>query len=99
MWEAAIGVLIGYAFGLWWVRRGTSKEVASVREMYAGRLEAREEEIKELRTSFEESRREVADLDRRSRYLESALGAEIEHPLVRPGTNGKASLASARSAG
>lgn len=89
MWEAAIGVVIGHLFALWWVRRDTRKELVGVREMYAGRLEAREEDIKELRAALDKSQRTAAMLERRSRYLESALGVNIERALSATG-NGRA---------
>lgn len=73
MWQAAVGVLIGYLFALWWVRRGARKEVNAVHEMFTGRLEARGEEIISLRSSLDGSQRAVADYERRARYLESAI--------------------------
>lgn len=82
MLEAAIGVAIGYLFALWWVRRDTRKEVDGIRDMYAGRLEARDEEVMELRSRLDKSQRTVATFERRSRYLESALGAEIERAAI-----------------
>jgi hypothetical protein len=81
MWQAAVGVLIGYLFALWWVRRDARKEVAQVREMYAARLESREREIADLRDSFDKSQRAVAAYERRSRYLEAAVAANVERSL------------------
>jgi Skp family chaperone for outer membrane proteins len=78
MWQAAVGTLVGYLFAVWWVRRDARKEVAAVRGMYQGRLEARNEEISKLRDSFDQSQRAVAAHDRRARYLESAIATSFE---------------------
>ena len=80
MWQAAIGVLIGYLFALWWVRRDAGREVEAVRTMFQGRLEARDEEIVMLRDRYEKSQRAVAAYERRARYLESALTASVDPP-------------------
>lgn len=78
MWQAAVGALVGYLFALWWVRRDARKEVAAVRSMFEGRLEARDEEVIELRDSFDKSQRAVAAYERRVRYLESAIATSFE---------------------
>ena len=80
MWQAAIGVLIGYLFALWWVRRDANREIEAIRSMFHGRLEARDEEIVLLRDRYEKSQRAVAAYERRARYLESALTASIDSP-------------------
>jgi Skp family chaperone for outer membrane proteins len=77
MWQAAIGALVGYLFALWWVRRDARKEIEAVRGMFAGRLDAREAEIAELRESFDKSQRAVAAYERRSRYLEAAVASNF----------------------
>lgn len=82
MWQAAIGVLIGYLFALWWVRRDANREVEAVRAMFRGRLEARDEEIVVLRDRYEKSQRAVAAYERRARYLESALTTSLDPPPV-----------------
>jgi hypothetical protein len=84
MWQAGVGALIGYVFALWWVRRDARKEVEAVRSMYQGRLEARDEEVIELRNLFDKSQRAVAAYERRVRYLESAIATGFEH-----GANGR----------
>ncbi|NNC93736.1 MAG: hypothetical protein HKN80_14735 [Acidimicrobiia bacterium] len=79
MWQAAVGALVGYLFALWWVRRDAHREVEAVRGMYQGRLEARDQEIIELRELFDKSQRAVAAYERRVRYLESAIATSFEH--------------------
>lgn len=81
MWQAAVGALVGYLFALWWVRRDARKEVEAVRGMYQGRLEARDEEVIELRDNFDKSQRAVAAYERRARYLESAVAANVEQAV------------------
>ena len=81
MWQAAVGALVGYLFALWWVRRDARKEVEGVREMYHARLESRDEEIYELRDNFDKSQRAVAAFERRARYLESAVAANVEQSV------------------
>lgn len=78
MWQAAVGALVGYLFALWWVRRDARKEVEAVRGMFQARLEARDEEVIELRDNFDKSQRAVAAYERRARYLESAVAANFE---------------------
>ena len=73
MWEAAIGVVIGYVFALWWVRRESRQEIEQIHSSFAARLESRNEEIVRLRDSFDKSQRAVAAYERRARYLESAI--------------------------
>lgn len=85
MWQAAVGALVGYLFALWWVRRDARIEVDAVRSMFEGRLEAREQEVIDLRNSFDKSQRAVAAYERRVRYLESAIAAGFEQR-----TDGKA---------
>ena len=34
MWQAAIGVAIGYVLALWWVRRDAEKEIDAVGDMF-----------------------------------------------------------------
>ena len=81
MWQAAVGALVGYLFALWWVRRDARKEVEAVRGMYQARLEARDEEVIELRDNFDKSQRAVAAFERRARYLESAVAANVEQAV------------------
>lgn len=81
MWQAAIGALVGYLFALWWVRRDARKEVEAVQEMFAARLESRDEEIAELRNSYDKSQRAVAAYERRARYLESAVATNVEQAI------------------
>ena len=78
MWEAAVGVVIGYLFAMWWVRRDVRQEVEQVRGAFAARLDARNEEVVRLRDNFEKSQRAVAAYERRARYLESALMTTTE---------------------
>ena len=78
MWEAAVGVAIGYIFALWWVRRDARQEVAQIHSSMSARLESRNEEIVRLRDNFEKSQRAVAAYERRARYLESALMTTTE---------------------
>ena len=85
MWQAAVGALVGYLFALWWVRRVARKEVEAVGGMYQARLDARDEEISELRDSFDKSQRAVGAYERRVRYLESAIATSFAH-----GANGQA---------
>ena len=84
MWQAAIGVLVGYLFGLWWVRRDARKEIEAVQSTYGARLESRNEEIVRLRDNFDKSQRAVAAYERRARYLESALMTSTEHRTADP---------------
>ncbi len=77
MWEAAIGVVVGYAFALWWVRREAGKEVNVLDEIYRARLEAHETATGRLRDSFDRSQRALAAYERRNRFLESALAASL----------------------
>ncbi|MDH3605635.1 MAG: hypothetical protein OER12_01415 [Acidimicrobiia bacterium] len=83
MWQAAIGALVGYLFGLWWVRRDARKEVNATREMFAARLESRDQEIISLRENFDKSQRAVAAYERRARYLESAVAANLDQKATR----------------
>ena len=97
MWQAAVGAAVGYLFALWWVRRDARKEIEAVREMYEARLESRDEEISGLRDNFDKSQRAVAAYERRARYLESAVAANIEQALngYRPKPSTKPKLPSA----
>ena len=81
MWQAGLGVIIGYLFALWWIRRDARREVEAVRGMFAARLEARDGEIQNLRESFDKSQRAVAAFERRARYLESAIATNITQTL------------------
>lgn len=83
MWQAAIGALVGYLFGLWWVRRDARKEVEATKSMFAARLESRDQEIISLRENLDKSQRAVAAYERRARYLESAVAATVEQNLTR----------------
>ena len=78
MWQAAVGALIGYVFALWIVRRGARKELEAVRQTFVARLESRDEEITRLRDSIERSQRAVSAHERRARYLESAIIANVD---------------------
>jgi hypothetical protein len=51
--------------------------VETVQGVYHARLEARDEEIIELRDSFDKSQRAVAAFERRVRYLESAIATSF----------------------
>ena len=85
MWQGALGVLIGYLFAVWWVRREARREVDSIRGRLTARVESRDGEIAALRDSFEKSQRAVAAYQRRARYLESAVTAGAERAVaVRP---------------
>ena len=88
MWEAAIGVVIGYIFGLWRVRRVARREVEQIENSFAARLESRNEEIVRLRDSFEKSQRAVSAYERRARYLESALMTTTESRATNGSSNG-----------
>ena len=83
MWEAAAGALVGYLFGMWWVRRDARKEITAVRSMFTARLEARDEEVESLRENFDKSQRAVAAYERRARYLESAVAAGLDQKAGR----------------
>jgi len=83
MWQAAIGALVGYLFGLWWVRRDARREVNATREMFAARLESRDQEIISLRENFDKSQRAVSAYERRARYLESAVAASVDQKATR----------------
>ena len=78
MWQGALGVLIGYLFALWWVRRDAARELEALRTMYGARIDSRDDEIVRLRDNFDKSQRAVAAYERRARYLESALTANTE---------------------
>ncbi len=97
MWQAAVGALVGYLFALWWVRRDARRQVEDVRGMYATRLEARDQEIFDLRDSFDESQRAVAAHERQARYLESAVATSVEQTVI--GRRGDSKAESRRPSG
>ncbi len=83
MWQAAIGVVIGYLFALWWIRRAAHREIEAADEIFRARLEASERNIVCLRNSFDKSQRALSAFERRNRYLEAALIAERARPPAR----------------
>ncbi len=86
MWQAAIGVIIGYAFAWRWVRRDTGRETEAVGQIYQGPLEARDREVG--RDSFDKSQRALTVYERRKRYLESALATSLGPSTPQPPRSG-----------